>query len=118
MAGPLGSTDITPLRRYYGPSRCPLAFNPPCVFISGQKRGVFGAIKRANQSRAIPNSCGGMPAMLTGSFLKRARYPIGLGANSGHRPFRLFGLMRVMPTQGYRCASTSRTKTMPRGWPK
>ena len=26
MAGPLGSTDITPLRRYYGPSRHLLVF--------------------------------------------------------------------------------------------
>ena len=26
MAGPLGSTGITPLRRYYGPSRHPLVF--------------------------------------------------------------------------------------------
>jgi len=26
MAGPLGSTDITPLRRYYGPGRHPLVF--------------------------------------------------------------------------------------------
>src|SRR6516164_4895943 len=26
MAGPLGSTDITPLRRYCGPSRHPLVF--------------------------------------------------------------------------------------------
>src|SRR3954463_4515580 len=28
MAGPLRSTDITPLHRYYGPLRHPLAFDP------------------------------------------------------------------------------------------
>src|SRR5215510_9015929 len=31
-AGSLGSTDITPLLRYYGPIRHPLAFPPPSRF--------------------------------------------------------------------------------------
>ncbi|WP_346658196.1 hypothetical protein [Bradyrhizobium sp. 138] len=51
-------------------------------------------------------------------FEKPARYQIGFGISSGRWAFRLFALMRVMPTQRYRCASTSRTRTMPRDWPK
>jgi transposase len=31
--------------------------------------------------------------------LKPARYPIGFGTNSGRWAFRLFALMRVMPTR-------------------
>jgi hypothetical protein len=58
MAGPLGSADITPLQRYYGPSRRPLVF--------GRLPGVAGytaylppAISRRDQEGF--SSCSACP---------------------------------------------------------
>ena len=53
MAGPLGSADITPLHRYYGPSRHPLVFGR-LPGVAGYTAYLAPAISRRDEEWSAP----------------------------------------------------------------
>jgi hypothetical protein len=104
MAGPLGSTDITPLPRYYGPSRHPLVFGrlpgvagyttylPPAI--SRWDEEGFSSCSACPCHRAIASTPPRWPAVSVSFRLVILPSPFGCGL--GPRAYSLSRPQRVL----------------------